>query len=53
VILAEADIANITMTMVRDGASQPGRSRPVAERWQRLLDRLYRRLSVPPTSDGS
>lgn len=54
VILAEADIANITMTVVPYGAEQPGPSRGgAAERWQRLLDRLYRRLSVRPKADGS
>lgn len=53
VILPEADIANITMTVVRDGAGQPGPLRPGYQLWQRLLDRLYRQLSVRPKADGS
>lgn len=53
VILAEADIADITMTVIPEGAGGTGPLRPGAEPWQRLLDRLYRRLSVRSTADGS
>lgn len=52
-ILAEADIASITMTVIPDHANQLRPLRGGPERWQRFLDRLYRRLSVRPTADDS